>query len=86
MVKERRQDFNFLFLMKTMDSYVFISALNHKKMLSRETITRDVNRRMCSVSKSLPNHYNITSNSFRIGYIYQLWKDSKNSALVEQEN
>lgn len=32
-VEERRKDFNFRFLMKTMDSYVFTSELNHKKML-----------------------------------------------------
>jgi len=62
--------------MKTTDSYIFTSELNHIKMLSRETITRDVNRIMYSVSKSLPNQPNITSHSFRIGYISQLWKDT----------
>ena len=83
-VEERRDDFNFLFLMKTTDSYVFTSELNHKKMLSRETITRDVNRIMCSVSKSLPNQPNITSHSFRVGYISQLWKDSNDIEFVKQ--
>ena len=84
MVEERRKDFNFLFLMKTMDSYVFTSELNHKKMLSRETITRDVNRIMRSVSKSLPNQPNITSHSFRVGYISQLWKDTNDIEFVKQ--
>ena len=83
-VEERRKDFNFLFLMKTMDSYVFTSELNHKKMLSRETITRDVNRIMRSVSKSLPNQLNITSHSFRVGYISQLWKDTNDIEFVKQ--
>lgn len=83
-VEERRKDFNFLFLMKTMDSYVFTSELNHKKMLSRETITRDVNRIMRSVSKSLPNQPNITSHSFRVGYISQLWKDTNDIEFVKQ--
>lgn len=83
-VEERREDFNFLFLMKTMDSYVFTSELNHNKMLSRETITRDVNRIMRSVSKSLPNQPNITSHSFRVGYISQLWKDSNDIEFVKQ--
>lgn len=41
--------------MKTTNSYIFTSELNHKKMLRRETITRDVNRIMRSVSKNLPN-------------------------------
>ena len=80
---ERRKDFNFLFLMKDMDSYVFTSELNHKKMLSRETITRDVNQIMCSVSKSLPNQLNITSHSFRVGYISQLWKDTNDIEFVK---
>ena len=66
-----------------MDSYVFTSELNHKKMLSRETITRDVNQIMCSVSKSLPNQLNITSHSFRVGYISQLWKDTNDIEFVK---
>ena len=83
-VEERRKDFNFLFLMKTMDSYIFTSELNHTKMLSRETITRDVNKIMGSVSKSLPNQPNITSHSFRVGYISQLWKDTNDIEFVKQ--
>lgn len=83
-VEERRKDFNFLFLMKTMDSYIFTSELNHTKMLSRETITRDVNKIMRSVSKSLPNQPNITSHSFRVGYISQLWKDTNDIEFVKQ--
>ena len=83
-VKERRKDFDFLFLMKTADSYIFTSELNHKKMLRRETITRDVNRIMRSVSKSLPNQLNITSHSFRVGYISQLWKDTNDIEFVRQ--
>ena len=83
-VEERRKDFNFLFLMKTRNSYVFTSELNHKKMLSRETITRDVNQIMRSVSKSLPNQPNITSHSFRVGYISQLWKDTNDIEFVRQ--
>ena len=53
-------------------------------MLSRETITRDVNRVMRSVSRSLPNQPNITSHSFRVGYIFQLWKDTKDIEFVKQ--
>jgi site-specific recombinase XerD len=83
-VEEGRKDFDFLFLMKTMYSYIFTSELNHNKMLSRETITRDVNRIMRSASKSLPNRPNITSHSFRVGYISQLWKDNKDIEFVRQ--
>ena len=84
LVDERRKDFNFLFLMKTMDSFIFPSELNHTKMLSRETITRDVNKIMRSVSKSLPNQPNITSHSFRVGYISQLWEDTNDIEFVKQ--
>ncbi len=83
-VEERKKDFNFLFLMKTMDSYIFTSELDHTKMLSRETITRDANKIMRSVSKSLPNQPKITSHSFRVGYISQLWKDTKDIEFVRQ--
>ena len=74
LVKARKRDFEFLFLMKNKDSYVFTSDRNLNQMLRRETITMDVNRVMHAVSKSLPSKPKITSHSFRIGYISQLWK------------
>lgn len=84
LVEERKKDFEFLFLMKKPESYIFTSELNHYQMLSRETITRDVNKVMHSVSKSLPDQPNITSHSFRVGYIYKLWKDTKDLEFVKQ--
>ena len=83
-MEERRKDFDFLFRIKSMDSYIFTSELNHKKMLSRETITRDINWILRSVSKSLQNQPNITSHSFRVGYIYQLWQDPDDIEFVKQ--
>jgi site-specific recombinase XerD len=64
LVEERKKDFEFLFLLKNPDSYIFTSESNHHQMLSRETITRDVNRVMRSVSENLPDQPNITSHSF----------------------
>jgi site-specific recombinase XerD len=84
LIDEREKDFKFLFLMKNQDSYIFTSESNHLQMLSRETVTRDVNRVMRSVSKSLPDQPNITSHSFRVGYISQLWKDTKDIEFVKQ--
>ena len=84
LVDERKKDFEFLFLMKNPDSYIFTSESQHDQMLSRETITRDVNRVMHSVSKSLPDQPNITSHSFRVGYISKLWKDTKDIEFVKQ--
>jgi site-specific recombinase XerD len=53
-------------------------------MLSRETITRDINREMRSVSENLSDQPNITSHSFRVSYIYQLWKDTKDIEFVKR--
>lgn len=84
LVDERKKDFEFLFLMKNPDSFIFTSESNHHKMLSRETITRDVNRVMSSVSKSLPDQPTLSSHSFRVGYITQLWRDTKDIEFVKQ--
>ena len=39
---------------------------------------------MRSVSKSFPDQPKITSHSFRVGYISQLWKDTKDIEFVKQ--
>jgi len=39
---------------------------------------------MHKVSKIFPGQPNITSHSFRVGYITQLWKDSKDIEFVRQ--
>ena len=83
-IKDRKKDFELIFLMKESDSYVFTSDANHYVKLSRETITKDVNKVMRSVSNQLPDKPNITSHSFRIGYITQLWKDTKDIEFVKQ--
>jgi integrase len=83
-VKLRKRDFEFLFLMKDKDSYVFTSDRKPNQPLGRQTITMDVNKIMRSVSKRLPVKPNITSHSFRIGYISQLWKDTKDVEFVRQ--
>ena len=70
--------------MKNTDSYIFTSESSYRQMLSRETITRYVSIVMCSVSKNLPNQPNITSHSFRVGYISQLQKDTKDIEFVKQ--
>lgn len=84
LVKDRKRDFEFLFLMKTKDSYVFTSDRKPNQKLSRQTLTMDVNKVMHSVSNLLPSKPKITSHSFRIGYISQLWKDTKDIEFVRQ--
>ena len=81
---DRKKDFQYIFLIKEPDAYVFTSEVNHYKKLRREAITKDVNKVMRVVSKQLPGRSNVTSHSFRIGYITQLWKDSKDIEFVKQ--
>ena len=83
-IKLRNKDFEFLFLMKSKDSYVFTSDRKPNQMLRRQTITMDVNKVMHSVSNLRPSKPTITSHSFRIGYISQLWKDTKDIEFVRQ--
>lgn len=83
-VKARKRDFEFLFLMKDKDFYIFTSDQKPNQKLRRERITLDVNKIMHSVSNLLPANPNITSHSFRIGYISQLWKDTKDIEFVRQ--
>ena len=75
-IQDRQKDFQLIFLIKEPDSYLFT--------LNRVVITRDVNKVMREVSNHLPGKLNITSHSFRIGYITQLWKDSKDIEFVKQ--
>jgi len=84
LVKARKRDFEFLFLMKDKDSYVFTSDRKPNQTLRRETLTMDVNKVNHAVSNLLPSKPNITSHSFRIGYISKLWKDTKDIEFVRQ--
>lgn len=83
-VKARQKDFDALFLMKKKDSYVFTSDRKPNQILQRQTLTMDVNKVTKAVSHNFPEKPNITSHSFRIGYISQLWKDTKNIEFVKQ--
>ena len=83
-IQDRKKDFQLIFLMKEPDSYLFTAEDNHYKPLNRVVITRDVNKVMREVSNQFPGKPNITSHSFRIGYITQLWKDSKDIEFVKQ--
>ena len=70
--------------MKDKDSYVFTSDRKPNQMLRRERITMDVNKVIHSGSSLLPSKPTITSHSFRIGYISQLWKDTRDIEFVKQ--
>jgi hypothetical protein len=50
----------------------------------KESITRSINNKLYHVSAELPDKPNITSYSFRVGYITQLWKDTGDIEFVRQ--
>ena len=83
-IQDRKKDFQLIFLIKEPNAYVFSPETKHFKKLRREVITTDVNKVMHKVSKIFPGQPNITSHSFRVGYITQLWKDSKDIEFVKQ--
>ena len=55
--------------MKEPNAYVFTPETNHFKKLRHEVITTDINKVMYKVSRIFSGQPNITSHSFRIGYI-----------------
>ena len=83
-IQDRKNDFQLIFLMKEPNAYVFTPETNHFKKLRREVITTNINKVMYKVSRILSGQPNITSHSFRIGYITQLWKDTKDIEFVKQ--
>jgi integrase len=83
-IQDRQKDFQLIILMKDPDAYVFTPERDHFKKLRREAITLNINQVMKLISEQLPGKPNITSHSFRIGYITQLWKDSKDIEFVKQ--
>lgn len=83
-IQDRKKDFDFLFLMKTDESFVFTTDSDHFTPLHRVTITKQINTILKDASAQLEDKPNITSHSFRIGYITQLWRDSKDIEFVKQ--
>lgn len=84
LIKKRQRDFEIIFSMKELDSYVFTSSSNHSKPLRRDTLTKEINYVMRNLANELPTQPNLTSHSFRIGFITQLWKDTNDIEFVRQ--
>ena len=83
-IQDRKNDFQLIFLMKEPNAYVFTSETNHFKKLRREVSNNNNNNIIHKVSRIFSGQPNITSHSFRIGYITQLWKDTKDIEFVKQ--
>jgi len=68
---------------KEKDSFIFTPE-DSNKPLQREAWNRVINGFLTDCSKKLEREPKIRSHSFRIGYITQLWKDSKDIEFVKQ--
>ena len=84
-MKERRSDFEFLQLFKDSDSYIF-TAENSKKPLAREAFTNLINKFMKDCARKMDQnpYIYISSHSFRVGFITQLWRDTNDIEFVRQ--
>ena len=82
-MQDRRSDFELLQLFKDGDSYIF-TAENSKKPLSREAFTNLINNFMKDCARRMDRNPNLSSYSFRVGFIPQLWKDTNDIKFVRQ--
>jgi site-specific recombinase XerD len=81
--KDRQKDFDVVFLNKEENSFIFSPEDNHNRSLSRESLTRQINKVMNLVSNQSPDKPHITSHSLRIGYIEELWSDKSDIEFVK---
>jgi len=82
-IKERRSDFEFMWHYKEKDSYIF-TAENSNKPLEREAFTNLINKFIKDCARKLETNPILSSHSFRVGFITQLWKDTNDIEFVRQ--
>jgi len=82
-MRERRSDFELMQLFKKSDSYIF-TAENSNKPLAREAFTNLINKFMKDCSRRMDRNPNLSSYSFRVGFITQLWRDTNDIEFVRQ--
>lgn len=82
-VQERRSDFELMQLFKDGDSYVF-TAENSKKPLSREAFTNLIDKSIKDCARKMDDNPNLSSHSFRVGFITELWQDTNDIEFVRQ--
>jgi site-specific recombinase XerD len=85
-LKERATDYEIVMKNKKDDEhFLFSTEKDPTKHISRETLTRDINDQLKIVSQKIDGNPVLTSHSFRIGYITNLWKDTGNLEFVRQQ-
>lgn len=82
-MRDRLRDFEIIIYAKEYDSFVFTPQYSADP-LRPESFMRLVNGFLKTSTEKLPSKPNITSHSFRIGFITELWKDTKDIEFVRQ--
>lgn len=82
-MRERRRDFEIILFSKEDDSFVFTPQYSADP-LDRTTFNRLINNFLTISTDKLSTKPNIKSHSFRIGFITNLWKDTKDIEFVRQ--
>jgi integrase len=82
-MKDRLTDFEFLYFSKDDNSYIF-TAENSDKPLERESFTSLINQFIKEATVKIDGQPLLTSHSFRIGFITQLWRDTNDIEFVRQ--
>ena len=82
-LRKRARDFEIIQYSKEHNSFVFTPQYS-KNPLERAAFTKIVNKFLRETSNELPDKPNITSHSFRSGFITKLWRDTNDIEFVRQ--
>ena len=82
-MRERLPDFEFMWNFKDENSYIF-TAENSNKPLEREAFTKLINQFIKYCTRKMDSNPNLSSHSFRIGFITKLWRDTNDIEFVKQ--
>lgn len=83
LIQDRLEDFEFLCFSKKDDDYIFTSE-SSQKPLERESFTNLMNQFIRNSARKMEDYPNLTTHSFRVGFITQLWKDTHDIEFVRQ--
>ena len=82
-MRERVLDLEFLWRFKDKNSYIFTPE-NLNKPLEREAFTTLTNKFIKASTRKIGGNPNLSSHSFRIGFITKLWRDTNDIEFVRQ--
>lgn len=83
LIRDRGKDFEFLLNFKSENSHVFTAEYSDKP-LERESFTNLINQFLKRSAKEMTVQPNLSSHSFRIGFITKLWRDTSDIEFVKQ--